>query len=908
MARKASGWLKAAGALLMVLAAMAVQAQTVSPVDDYRRLVSAGSEVKALGTGLFGDTVDLYSGQLTVRQTDIELPGNDDLRVALTRRFTFADADDWGAGQFGDWELELPRISGIFSSSGGWTTPYTGNARYQRCSRFGAPPTMAGSGGGLFQAHEYWMGTHLEIEGGREELLGRAAAVPVPGDGHAYPVTTRSGVMLRCLDSLAATSAPGSLGEGFVARTPDGLQYFFDHMVTRPFTSLNRVDDLGSPPLIVATGGTVVTPAVAESWLLPRQVVTLYPSRVVDRYGNEVRYIWNPQIPGQLKEIRASDGRAITFTYAGSAAGVRSATDGRRIWRYTYGSGLSRVILPDSTYWTISMYGLSSLRPSHPFADCDTPGTVDRGSGSGQMTHPNGAELTLTSAGRTMGRSWVPRACWGGEHGLAYALHPRATPAAVITQRRLKGPGLPSAGYTWSYAWEDMSACWDPGSIPAPPAGTGVCSAASAGTRSVTVTRPEGWRDRYVFGTRFQHDEGLLLSVEQALDGGNAQRKEWLTYAASSAGPYPETLGYSYQSRSDGVMGTRYQPLQERLQQVGDDVFQWEALAFDQRARAVRVLRSSENASVTEQYNWHDNTPNWVIGQLAAVTDLSSGVALQETSFDGLARPSVIREMGRLLETRSYSATGQLEQQEDARGNATLYADWYRGVPRLVTYADGSQQRATVTAEGWLSAVTDALGNTTRYTFDGLGRITGITPPSSTPARASTTRSFAQRTASNGGTSQSYWSLMETQGNLRQTTWYDALLRPWREEQLDTTDATTKRVVQRSYDSTGSVTSQSLPATTESTVGSRTHRDGLGRITRIEQDSELGVLTTVQEYLAGGRVRVTDPRGNATTTTYRFLDTPSYDEPTQIDAAEGARTRILRNALGLPVRIERESY
>lgn len=907
-------------AVVCISAPLCAVAQSASPVDDYRRLIAVQGGVESSGADLFGDQVDLYTGQLSIQQTDIDLPGNNALPVRLTRRFIFADADDWGKGQFGDWELEIPRITGIFSMFGGWTRGLAGAANFKRCSEFGPPPSMTGTGGGSFPAHEYWFGTHLEIGGNREELLERYPDTSAPSDGNAWPVTTRSGVSIRCLSALAATSEAQSKGEGFLALTPDGTSYYFDHMVSRPFPSLTKTDPVGGVGpsgavrnAAVASGAGAVVLSLNEAYTLHRAVYSLYPSKIVDRFGNSVQFVWNPAAPAQLLEIRASDGRAITFQHVnGTEAGIRSASDGRRTWRYEYQTGLARVVLPDNTAWSMNLYGLSSLRPSHQAADCDSYVSVLRGAGTGSIVHPNGAELAITTTGHTFGRTWVPRSCWGGINdgngeGL-YAVMPRSIPSAVVTQRTIRGAGIPAGGYVWAYAWSEPKSCWDPNGVLTVPVSAGRCGTTTDTTRSVTVTRPEGWQDRYVFGTRFETDEGLLLKVERGVRNGIPLATEWRTYAASTQGPYPATIGRSYQYRSDGIMATRYQPLKERLQQVGSDAFQWEAVAFDRRARPVQVTRSSESDAVNEYTVWHDDEKRWVLGQIASVRNAESGIYLQQTSFDAASRPEQLRENGRLVESRSYHADGTVSGRADGGGNWTKFVDWYRGIPRRITFADGTSRSAEVTSEGWISSTKDELGSVSRYEHDDMGRIIRITPASSVPARNATVRSFSLVSASASGLDAAYWTQTDTRGNWKRSVWYDALLRPMGEKEQDSSIAGSARVKRREFDSTGNVVFESFPATTLTSMGTRSSFDGIGRVEQSEQDSELGALITRYQYLPGAKLRVTDPRGNATTTTYRFLDTPAYDQPILVERPEGARTRIVRDVLGQPRRIERENY
>jgi YD repeat-containing protein len=98
--------------------------------------------------------------------------------------------------------------------------------------------------------------------------------------------------------------------------------------------------------------------------------------------------------------------------------------------------------------------------------------------------------------------------------------------------------------------------------------------------------------------------------------------------------------------------------------------------------------------------------------------------------------------------------------------------------------------------------------------------------------------------------------------------------------------------------STGGPAISSLP-------GVHTTYDALGRVTRVEQDSELGLLTTATQYLSGFQRRTIDPRNNSTTEQFVAYDQPDFEQPTQIDAPEATRTAIDRDIFGKPTAIVR---
>ena len=96
---------------------------------DYLKRENASERMTAMGNDLMGDRIDLNTGALSFQHTDISLPGNSNLEVAITRsrtpNFPFPHIDagtsrvlkgHYAGGldkssAFSDWTLEVPKIS-----------------------------------------------------------------------------------------------------------------------------------------------------------------------------------------------------------------------------------------------------------------------------------------------------------------------------------------------------------------------------------------------------------------------------------------------------------------------------------------------------------------------------------------------------------------------------------------------------------------------------------------------------------------------------------------------------------------------------------------------------------------------------------------------------------------------------
>ncbi|MFT4257291.1 MAG: RHS repeat protein, partial [Pseudoxanthomonas sp.] len=332
---------------------------------------------------------------------------------------------------------------------------------------------------------------------------------------------------------------------------------------------------------------------------------------------------------------------------------------------------------------------------------------------------------------------------------------------------------------------------------------------------------------------------------------------------------------------------------------------------------------TAQTYTQTEVITYHDNTTKWVLGQVAKrVVD---GITAEETTFDATyALPLTVKSFGKLQQTLTWDTTsavstgqrGTLKTVKDGNNNLTTVSNWKRGIPQSITHADSTTQSATVNDNGWITAVTDETGSKTCYAFDAMGRISQVTYPSEAAANTcntstwnATTQAFVPVASAEVGIAAGHWRQTVATGNARRITYFDALWRPLVTREYDTAnEAGTQRFQRFAYDHDGRVTFASYPGTTDAlTTGVHTTHDALGRVTAAAQDSELGTLTTTTEYLTGFQTRVTDPKGNQTTTSYQTYDQPTYDWPVTIAHPAAAWTHITRDAFGKPTRIRRSN-
>jgi RHS repeat-associated protein len=823
--------------------------------------------VSALGSGAFGDSVDLYTGSLSFRHTDIDLPGNSGLSVSVGRRYS-AGRPHILRGSFGDWDLDIPHLRGNFTAQYGWVVgTQNGTAR---CTEFGKPGgAMSGNHQESWGPEHYWAGNFLSVPGGgSQEILRRGAAnTAAPSDGHTYPLVTRGNWQLRCL----ATIANGA-GEGFVARSPDGVEYRFDWMASRSLRSM-------------AKGGSYLT----------RSEVFLLPTLVRDRFGNTVTYAWDAANPWRLNKIESSDGRELTFAYVPSTTRISSITDGARTWSYGYDADgrLSTVTLPDTRQW---VFNLSSLTVTNMMlgsdGSCTYPGDYPSLPYAGSLTHPSGAVATYTTVFVQHGRSGAPETCLALEDykaGTATVARYRPYPANWYTQalqsKVITGAGLTSQTwqYAWSYADVEDPCCID--------------------SKNVYVTDPSGSVTRYAYGTKFNVNEGQQLRVEEGWTPQGALRTTTLRYRAATG---PDPIGVSDVQAVDPMTLThRPQDKQEIVEQGA--TFTWQANSFDTFARATDVTRAGPGGSRSEVTVYKDHLGLWVLGAVDSVS--SGGMVMVDNEYDtSTALLSSTRKFGVLESSFTYHADGNLATKTDNAGHTTQYNNYKLGIPQSVSYPTGASESAVVNDLGLIESVTGAAGYTTSYGYDVAGRLSSIMPPS---GWAGTSIELEHVDYAEFGLPAGHWRQTVSRGNARDITYLDALWRPVMRRSFDASDeAATRSVTVTGYDAGGrknyeSYSHRDIAGVAERPPGLHTGFDRIGRVTSTQADSELGLLSTTTEYLAGFLTRETNPRGKATTKGFWALDNPREAQLASIAAPAGVNVAINRDAFGKPLSITR---
>lgn len=876
--------------IAMVLAAGACiqPANAVQPYQEYRKLIETAQNLTALKDDLFGESVSLYNGQTEFSVTDVSLPGNNALPVEMRRRFS-VEMDLVGASSFnanlnsmGGWEVDVPHITGMFPGVNGWAA--------NRCSGHMVPqvPTTV-------RLTDVWQGNVIHIPGsGNRPMLGAQANTPLPTDGVARKWSTSQLDAIDCIPMRA-----GLDGEGFRVRTSGGRAYYFDTATSRFAGVLNKSGGQGSITRIT------------------RARIYLLASKVEDASGNWVQYQYDGN--GNPIRIWSSDGREIALAYDGIR--LASVTAAGRTWTYSYGQveeqpRLTGVTLPDGSAWTYSYssalraWADSPMWDGNSTSDCAEQPPERYGELTLTAHHPAGAVGQFVFGNGRQYRSGVhasecaPRISSGV---ITYELMvPNFFDVVSLASKTISGPGI-TEPLRWTYGYGGAYERLWGGS-----GGAAIYPCTTCKTEKQTiVSNPDGTSTVYRYGAQYALNEGRLLGSSILDASGNTVRTSTtvhMTTAEVAGQPFAPTYGLIY--GGDDPSTAQVRPVvAEAIEQDGV-AYQTTTLAFDALARPTRVNSSSALGTRTDAIEYADNRSLWILGQQAKLTNEDTNAIVESTDYDALMRPLQVRSFGRLEQVLTYNGDGTVATVADGRGNVTQLSSWKRGTPQLITFADGVAQSATVDDNGWVRSVTDENGATTGYGYDAMGRLASIDwPAGDSVAWARTTQSFSIINGDEYGIPAGHWRQSVATGNARKNVYFDAFWRPLVTEEYDEANrGATQRFQRFAYDKAGRQAFASYPGGTATlSAGTWTEYDALGRTSSVSVDSEHGLLTTTTRYLAGGEVRVVDPRGSASTTRFQAFGSPSTDSPVSIAQVEGVLTEIGRDIFGKPRHITRRN-
>jgi RHS repeat-associated protein len=882
--------------------------QTIYKIDWSERLAPSLG-LKAHDHTLLGDAVDPQTGRLSFEHVDVSIPGNSQLPVEIRRR---RNPSQSYKNEFEDWQLAAPTISTKIMASEFSVGTRWGKNRCSASLISSVPVSnymkqIDSQNGQLIYQHQYSDGVVLDVPGRvSAQVRDKSTSASWPA---AAVKTTAYGWYLTCISNI-----DGAGTEGFYAYAPNGDKYTFNVMRVRKFASksdvwLVKYDSLGG------------IGHYNQAWAY---YDVLAASEVTDVNGNWVRYTYDSE--GKLTRIHANDGREISIQYSPGGTtpqqignqivqvqnpvriiGVTAnpGTPSQRQWSYAYTGAsylyqfvapstpgevatyssvfpavtvLRTVTLPDGRQWNFNLDGLlidavpGTSYAAIPYSKYQNKVTVTCKQANQQvsLTHPDGVTGTFDIEEKSRFIALVNMSQYGPpcpNTNFGQGVNTNADVMAVV-KKTLSSPSTPTAVWEYSYV--------NPGE--------------NGATSNITsIKQPDGSKKVSYFVPPSQYPKLF---------------KEELFSNTSSTTPL-QTIDYTYVIETAGIGGTfitnvndaHVRPLLTTITQ-GSDWYKTQYTYITDRNASnysygypvtTDAWSSLGNGTRTTNVTYLTDADDWILGLPDTVTQ--NGKLFDDYDWDTKGRLITHKQFGVTVATLGYHTSGtyagQLYSYYDALNRLTTFTDYYRGTPRSITRADGTQVSYQIDENGWVKGITNARGYTTNYQYNPIGRLTLIDLPS---PWNDTSVSY---TYSGGNLLQTV-----TKGTERITNTYNAMLQPTKILREDIYGGLSNIQSIKNYDAMGREIFASLPGFgAPSSYGKATTYDAFGRVLTV-QETAPGGGTTNYTYLAGNKVRVTDPLGNSVTTTASGYGNPGDGKTLKVEKPAGITTDFTYDIYG----------
>ena len=802
------------GGPLILAAAIVLTSAYIARADDSLLPPLASNDVnRNFIADLPNQEVDPYSGNLRILHRDIFLKGNGGLDITVNRVF---DAD-------AAWPTGNPLSFKWIGLGLGWSLNVAPKVILMTRWDLTGAASPSESWDKLCTKNA-WNSTSsityvVEHEDGRREpLIPTDTGVVVSGSN--WRLTCDSSSSTYLLQSPEGTAY--TLGQKHY-RAPDGADMYSEGSLRLVLQATKVVDRNGNSLTITYTGLGA---------------------------GNFVRQSsMNQAVDGRLAylpaSIVASDGRSLSFSYDAGVASSSTSVTGYPprltsitgpngiVWQYHQVNNglydqLTSVVRPDGTSWGYT-YSVN--------------GPIDT------ISYPTGGTRAYQFEDATPYARCSINQDWDDVEGIR--VHSVAS----------------SDGGTWQYSYSlGMSnGAFDVTTVTGP---AGVETYKHIGVGYFTPSR-FGVRDLMspVDCTEWQPNPWMLgLLVEKDVGTDYTEVSEWSSVVLSASWPQ------AVLARA-GMHGTQtLSPvLATKTITVNGASYVTHYSTYDQYGNATVTSESGPNGGTrTTTRAYYIDTSKWILHQL------------QNESFPGSSTTRTIDSNGNVLSVTddgvakafTYDSQGNIATITLPRGLLHTYANYKGGIPQSETQPEGIKISRTVNDAGLVVSETNGDGYTATFSYDGLGRPTGIVPPIG--------NSVAISYSSNTKTA--------TRGSLTEITTYDAFGRPIRVALGGIAHDLT-------YDALGRKTFESNPAPgAGSSIGAQFQYDALDRPTRTTNADG-----TYESISYGPATRtVIDERSNSTTYTYRSYGDPARGYLMAIAAPEpSANTTITRNSIDL---------
>jgi len=857
-----------------------------------------------------GENIDMRTLSVAWETTDLVIPGNAGLDMAVSRSYNRVP---FVFQQIGNWVLGLPRLqiptAPIYLATAYPDRPWL--AYWQEM--IGETPAEGLCDGAPFlipeSGPEYGAPWVLHIPGSGQRLMME------PLEEHQGSAYSGSTILVSADNWIAECIGPedsavswgGINWGGFLVTSPDGLKYSFD------FIYGVMPGDMG----LGSHGGWLELVPTSVEDVHGNRIEFEYVASLVNRYGYPASHLLYRLVG--YDHSGNNDGRAVQFSYDPSFGydpynfrnfygwkhslaevwvadpdnpGQANTNDPRKVEYEAsadiIGNTLDRVLLPEGLNWEFSIDADSSriilpnaVDHSPLFALTEvrlpTGGTVSYEYEHGGATPGAHWEPVRLKTRRTAGESVVP-----GEWQYAYELAGHVEqitvsgPAKIENFRFYEGEGtyrrrlLQASLDGWNYGLPLENGAYMGRLINH--------SIADLSGELVSETSQE-WGSRIQLGELaygYQNDSQYYFGVNgyYNVEPGFVARK---TVENHQTGAVFTTL----QSAADiNLFGQAL-----KITETGVDG------------------ATGETVSRELHYDYFNQLSPWVNGK-PALYRVGGAPEIRQT-YSALGRRTMVDEFG-IQKFFEYHPGGDMSRRYQIRGGeelSTTFADYRRGTAGIETFPEGGEVTREIADSGDVTSVTDSLGYTTSLTYDLLGRLRNVSLPEVSLADISVDYPDAN-------------TAVVTRGDLVErytTNGFGSLIARQRNDLSVSADALYQA---SSYDAAGRVSVTSAWAYSEADAagtGIAYSYDALDRITErrlLDTGSSVRYCYSDSCLLANGYALElhngfgeVDQDGFLSLTEHVSFGTPSFTAPTridqQIDGDDFVTTLLERNASNL---------
>ena len=820
-----------------------------SPTSQQRRLLfdheAQFSERRDLGfgelnTGKMGDYIDLNTGELSFRHTDISIPGNFDLPVEVTRiidsdrdRPTFTKSEvRKGSSGTANWGLDLPYILLPSIDSSGTVGCYSASTAVDEKDAMFVVP-------------------RLSVPAQRWVLLNTSSTSNTAVFGSNEPDYTNNEMW-----KINQTKKNGKCA--WTAIDTKGVTYEFGQT------------------FVLATKNGKSKHAV---------LIT----KVTDVNGNTVTYTYD-STHKRLKLITGSDGRKIKLVYRSNGELECIITDnGKRVWIYEFKKVtksssekyLSKVYLMGNSkhYWQydalagVYKYNLTRTDGGTNHARRCVFGKNARvrnldGLVANYVTKKivNFSQAKPGNGGRegTSHRAACLSPSDGGDFAdgvSSYGNFSTNFTSAVVSKTLTDVDGS-TAVWTYSYGeGDEFNSNQYYRSVHKNRYSPVYVDVTKPKTR--TVTDPLGNKYEFAFG-RSLNNSGLLLSVEIFEKGSKVSARKVEYEHVFSAKP----LGLAWnRGKSAGKTNEHWSRTAKRVWKEGGETYNISS-NFDSKGAKIKSTKAStvQTGSIVEEIEVLHISSKWILGLPSKVT--VNGKEISGATYDTNGQITLETKYGEQFQRYKWNDDGHLIAIRNGADHITEFLNHKRGTPQKIILPNDAVYNLSVDSNGWVTRITNPLGYTENYEHNKLGWLTKIDRPT---GYADTTITFVApkgkkgviKTVETGSTSRKQIEIFTSNG------YGQTILHETRN-----TDKTVSIFVQTKYNKLGKKVFESWPTFSKTTFnGVKTKYDVLDREVQI-QESVSPSAEILFNYLSDNRIQRIDENGNST-----YLSFSGYGSP-----------------------------